>query len=388
MSEKYIQRLLLDSLDKRLQFRPLASFASETPPNNLSNGFRTKDPREITFVKLVGEHLGLPEDEINKILYGPNDGNDLENCFKEYYADLSPIAADVIDLTNAELQKHITGLKFSNNTQINAESLKSKDGKYSIVVHPPIAMYCWKISKLWATLFGNTSEHNFKHTTKLASKLMKSFWGGNINKVEIISILELDKDQTYFAGSMRENIEKFIIGHELGHILMDIAPDKFKGISNLMFSASQSAIDIIEKSYKILPKNDSIKFMSKDKLADKWRSEFVADFIGSFLTIQKAGDDQASKIRAYCAIDSSFSMLDMLENYFVVANKRIYPLSKHPPSILRLQMLRAMIRMNEWEYAFVFSNSMDDINRGILFELGLINSEYSKLAGIRIELND
>jgi hypothetical protein len=128
--------------------------------------------------------------------------------------------------------------------------------------------------------------------------------------------------------------------------------------------------------------------MSKDKLADKWRSEFVADFIGSFLTIQKAGDDQASKIRAYCAIDSSFSMLDMLENYFVVANKRIYPLSKHPPSILRLQMLRAMIRMNEWEYAFVFSNSMDDINRGILFELGLINSEYSKLAGIRIELND
>jgi hypothetical protein len=31
---------------------------------------------------------------------------------------------------------------------------------------------------------------------------------------------------------------------------------------------------------------------------------------------------------------------------------------------------------------------MDDINRGILFELGLINSEYSKLAGIRIELND
>ena len=131
---------------------------------------------------------------------------------------------------------------------------------------------------------------------------MNGFWRGNIQKVEIISILKLDKDQTYFAGTIRENTEKFIIGHEIGHILNDFTPNIFSSISNLMFSTSKTALDIIEHSYQI-PKKDSIKFLSKEQLADYWKSEFVADFIGSILTIESAGDNQASKIRAYCAID-------------------------------------------------------------------------------------
>jgi DNA-binding transcriptional MerR regulator len=164
---KEAQRMLTSFNQDSSYFNTYLSSSNNQRVNITPSGFTKKDPHEINFIKLAGEHLGLPEEEIKKILNSPNDESVLETCFKEYYAELLPIAANIIDLTSAELQKHITGLKFSNRTEINATSLKCKDGKYSIVVNPPIAMYCWKICKLYATLFGKENKNNFKHTAKL-----------------------------------------------------------------------------------------------------------------------------------------------------------------------------------------------------------------------------
>ncbi len=197
---------------------------------------------------------------------------------------------------------------------------------FRITINSGLMLFLHQMSKLVSSVVGVMDDHGIKETTKIpfsktvdaARSLMEAFWTQQLRPGLSFWMGDLSDSQNIFSAMTLANMERFVVGHELGHVACHLNPR----LDDLRAGRSIAAL---------------MKNIAGKHGAD-WGEEYAADIVGMRLVIELQGSDMM-RMTAYGAVELFFILLDMLEKYRIKTGGPA-EFGTHPPSELRFAVLR------------------------------------------------
>lgn len=278
--------------------------------------------------------LGLNEKIRAQILSSSLPREGLRMTVPQYVDQLLPHAAKRCGMDAPELRDRIIEINVTDRTEVNALTVSEKGGSvFRIYVNAGLFMFLYKMIKLFATRFGlmerpgeiiESPQLPLARYSTVAANLMTAYWSRSLSTTPGIEISELTDAQILLAGWFLVDAEKFVIAHELGHVILHLC---------------KNSVEEIEWSATVV---EHVIQVEKD-CAAKYRVELAADLLGLDLVMKNLSHKPPfERSMAFSACELIFVMRSMLDQYHGI-DKRY---SMHPPANLRLRNLRIAGKTN------------------------------------------
>lgn len=218
-----------------------------------------------------------------------------------------------------------------NSSIVNASAEWNKDRQsYMITMNGALSRLIYQVVKLISTRVGVMGIDGHKpvsprNTLESAigevRLLMDAFFDGRIMATHGYPLLELQRHQLQFIGRFSRDVDRFVLAHELGHIILMATRRQHSAYETMADLCRQVAMD------------------TNVVVADSWAEELAADNIGLHLTLQtrENGMDRAA---AFSSAELFCLIVGLLDRFFFVRHRSHPPLGTHPPGKIRLQILR------------------------------------------------
>lgn len=288
---------------------------------------------------------------------------------------LIPDVASCAGMSERQLRNSFSGL-----TIVPTESDASVNGwvafdsdRFHIAVNLALVDYFHQMAKIWATRFRpdsqdsdrhSSTDFSFDYTVEKTSELLEAFWTGTIHRTEPIPIEQLSNWQVSLAQTLCSDGERFILGHEFGHVMMHNSKGKF----DKLFEGYRQLVDMFDTSSDLLstlPRHHSIEDWSEEDIFNAWVKELVADTLGLKIALESKSALK-ERVATYWAAETYFISFQMLEQYYT-GRYDYYPLNSHPPAMIRLNALRLKANLSSIpEYAVELGESLEQIADDII----------------------
>lgn len=254
-----------------------------------------------------------------------------------YVAERSKIRKDV-------LERRLSNIRMVMQPDVNGFVTSSDDWEtFEIGINYGLMIFFHKIITLFSSrscltsIWGNGRpidypKQQIESIIPLARGLMQAFWQGTVLDAPWLHIGELNNNQIGIWSALLTRAERFVIGHEFGHIVIRISPTK----------ASEFDLGIELCKAFVTSKISKMNEHEKNLLERGWGEEIAADLIGLELSLYLANDHN-TRIFTYSAIELVFIMNKMLESFYKKIMGTDPPLDIHPPSSLRLNCMRTIV---------------------------------------------
>lgn len=276
------------------------------------------------------------------LLSEEKDNNAFDDIVHNLFKDLMPHFAVKVDIMEHELEKRFLSVGMSMIPALNGFTFSSDNWKtFEIRLCKPLMLFFYQMSKLLVSRMEGWDDKKVykrspvkpKETISLTRKLMRSFWEDNeliILKKEL-PIERFNKDQYAIIGNLITGTECFCVAHELGHVSMKLCSTNLTELED----ARAKAANLLETAYEVSGRD-------KEIVVGNWAEEFAADLIG----LELSTNAQAFNIMkefAYIGAESTFLMIDMLEDYYKKSTGVYPPIDTHPPGKARILNLRSTV---------------------------------------------
>ncbi len=197
---------------------------------------------------------------------------------------------------------------------------------FRITINSGLMMFLHQMAKMASSVVGVMDDKGIKEKTKIpfsktleaARALMEAFWTYQLRPGLTFWLGDLSENQVLFSSMMLVNMERYAVGHELGHVAC-----RLNGrVDDLRAGRSIAAL---------------MKDLAREHEED-WGEEYAADIIGLRLLMELQPSDMM-RLTAYGSAELFFILLDMLEKYRMKTRGRV-ELGTHPPAELRFAVLR------------------------------------------------
>jgi hypothetical protein len=169
-----------------------------------------------------------------------------------------------------------------------------------------------------------------------AQRLMQAFWEkGKSTKhffrTRGLSLMDLTKSQIDLAANLLHYADTFVVAHEFGHILMNVAAERVRRETLIAQAAKESMLQPALAQHKGYG----------DTALRNWTKEIAADLIGVNLC-RELSDSDVVRMVIHGSAMMSLVMCDMLEKYYRKVIGKALESNTHPPSSLRLDVLETL----------------------------------------------
>ncbi len=253
---------------------------------------------------------------------------------------------------NAKLEIHI-----SEEQIINGCTYPEDDGEgFTIEIAWGLLIFFHKIIKLFVSRMSVRDDDEIieetriseEHMLETSRRLLNGFFDGTIFNLPSIPLSNLTKSQILLSGYLLYFAELFVVGHELGHIIINTDLEKAKR-EILIASAST------EERNRTFLDDIGIEETKKEIAMRRWPRELAADMIGLQLCMQLY-DDFIGRMVIRASAGLIFITMILLENFHKKSKGSDYWIDiyryhnmpnhnemNHPPTCLRLEFLQAYI---------------------------------------------
>jgi hypothetical protein len=266
---------------------------------------------------------------------------DFQKMLEEMYDELAPFAAKKIGVELYDFNKK-SKISIDDTLIINGRTFSNDNWmSFEINIFSGFLIYIHKMNKVFISTMETASKSepnkfeipiiSLEDMISIATNLISAYWKLSIFSVPSVPFKDLTELQIEIAGRLNRYAELFLVGHELGHVILNKNPS-------------------IAKDYQI---DFDEKIDSGTK--EKWTEEHLADLLGLELCLQ-LGDEWAEygltdqNRLTYLAIEVLFLSQDLLLRY-ISKDGHINYNDTHPPSYSRLVVIRDYIKKNvnpEW----------------------------------------
>lgn len=302
---------------------------SETPSGNSIVGQMLKEQMEVLERMSIKERITWIEVKYNEILV-------------RIFGNLLPHAANAIGLTSEVLQNHVKSVTVMFTPLINARR-DPQSGAIQVYVGL-MSFFHTMITVLMARLGLGILERGtaprivyhpqvpFENACALALRVMNDFYDGKLCEArpEGTLLRELTHYQVRFWGLFLDYSESFVVAHEIGHLALLICPDKMD--LDVALAVSQA----------VLRGQADMSEGERRRNLEMWTDEIAADLFALRL-LPTLAEDNFQRILAYSSAELVFLLMDMLEQFCRRVKGISPPIGDHPPSNIRLSMLRLAV---------------------------------------------
>lgn len=259
--------------------------------------------------------------------------------------EMVPFATAQAGLGSQGLRRRITVRESVLNTRLNATTKRLDDGTFTVELNAGLTLLANRLADLFVAHLG------FMGPTG------KPIEGGVINEVEFHDELrellatywsndrlyrpfhfELDRRQSFtsnhsdYAALLFEGTHRFVIGHELGHLILMTTKKEVPAYSKLVQVATANRSKIPEEALPLF-----------DSYARRWAEELTCDRLGLTLT----GDyfratQRLGMTQVFNSAELLLITLGLLESS-IKLSEREAALNSHPPASERLRILRIWV---------------------------------------------
>ncbi len=247
-----------------------------------------------------------------------------------------------------EVRRYLKNVGLDDTLRVSAHTVSEDNGQtFEIKLSTGLLLFHHQMLKLFVsrmTVVGDGNE--VVDETKIsndemlsyAKRLMQAFWeekGGsreNFFRVPGFTFRRLTESQIELAANFLHYADMFVVAHEFGHILINVAPDRVKREIRIVEGAKESMI----RPVLIEQERHENTIIIQD-----WMNEITADLIGVRLCRELSANDVVRMV-IYSSAMMSLVMCDMLENYYRKLTGTSWEYRTHPPSCLRLDVLQTL----------------------------------------------
>lgn len=165
-----------------------------------------------------------------------------------------------------------------------------------------------------------------------ARRLVAAYWNGEIMDTAGIGLEKLTENQMLLAAHLLHYAESFIVGHELGHALVELRPESVGREIGAAFAylVTEPRECIVEAGF---PSDRT------DRILRDWSKEMVADLLGLELCLELASEG-IPRVLVWSAADWVLALFTMLELYKARQDGSRMGSERHPPAQQRHRFLR------------------------------------------------
>ena len=277
----------------------------------------------------------------------------LNHLAVERLKEVIPFAAKFADVPVKNLEQSITQISVLDDLLINGYTWSPDGDHFNIEINVGLSVFCAQVANVFISFIGRIDSSGQRRGNGLISKneaasqikkLIQTYVAGQ-PYYELPSA-ELERELMLFSVSLHGGIESFVVGHELGHVIISVSK---KGRE-----FNQLAIGLMMEQ---LVKIKSLE--NPGELANQWGTEVAADLIGLMSILQEGPPDYYSAIELFFIIcellEEEKHIQDVLEIYnayeaagqdthqldALLKNKNPF-LKTHPPAAMRLNFLRQL----------------------------------------------
>lgn len=302
-------------------------------------------------------YLDSIKDRFQKDFGVENDPHRLEDSvLKDKLAMLLPHVATRLRTTEHDLRKRLE-IYLSKEPIINGCTFSEDNWKtFKIEIAWGLLIFFHKMIKLFLSRMNVRDDDGIIEATCISEedmvetsrKLMIGFWDGTIFTTPSFPLTKMTKSQIELSSYLLHFGEEFVIGHELGHIIINSDPEKAKR-EILIASAST------DERNRALLDDIGIEKSKKETAIKRWPYELAADMIGLQLCLQER-DDFIGRMTIRASAELLFVTMVLLEEFYKMSRGRDYwvdiyryqnkPYHKemhHPPTSLRLEFIQAYV---------------------------------------------
>lgn len=258
--------------------------------------------------------------------------------------ELLPIAAKEVGISKTELEKRLIGRRFVFNADLNG-STSSTDrwATFDIQINLGLTQFYFHMVKMFATRIGvmgtatNAAEGSritFDRTVQDTKDLMRAFFDSHLLSHQGMPIIDLSKNQLIIADKILREIKIFVLAHEFGHIVIHAKGARADELESATYIVNQ-----------ILMGTSQTPEGEMARVKESWSEEIAADLIGVKLSLARHNNDM-DRILAYSSSELFFIILNMLETFYARSYGQPPSVGTHPPSKIRLDVLRLAARDN------------------------------------------
>lgn len=273
-------------------------------------------------------------------------------------------AAAKLGVPTEDLSNRLTTVRSFPNPQVNASTSSTDDWRtVTIGVNLGLMLFFHKMIKVFISRFGVIDQDSSRQESSIAlgrtaamgQRLMKAFWDGTLINEPGFPLEEFSKEQFLLGMNCLDAAETFVIGHELGHAVINCFPGTLSHVP-IGQSLAESAIDTGPISVPI---------EHRARLIREWGEEFSADYFGLAVTVSSCANPVQKEITLW-AIEMALVQMDMLEQFYRQRTGQRPPLGSHPPSKVRRIALRAALGKNTPKGILAMMDGIVDIGHQIL----------------------
>lgn len=254
---------------------------------------------------------------------------------------LIPYTATKVRMEPDVLKNCILNVSMIMDPEVNGFARSSDNWKtFEIGINIGLMIFLHKMIKVFASRIGvmgdeghpvENPEIPFENTISVAKRLMKAYWDQNLLSTMGFQVMQLSEEQMNISSHLLHHAECFVVAHEFGHIVINLHQAEVKELN--------IGIEVVRG---ILEGISDLSETSKHQLTRQWGQEIGADLIGLQLVLELGKTDH-DKILIYSAAELVFILQNMLETFYEKNIGENLPLGSHPPSQMRLAVLRSIV---------------------------------------------
>jgi hypothetical protein len=282
----------------------------------------------------------------------------LKQMVADMFEKLVPGVCLYLKIGRQELTNRLT-VKFLDNPIMNAGVVWDRELNFEVSINAGLMLFFNRMINVLATRCGFVDDYGqvvqephipFDMTVSMARNLMESFWEGE-NPAYVDTELHSKGQFTISTGWLYCS-ERFIIAHELAHVMEVLAENGIGGRAN---------------EYRELVESWSSGIGEEP---GTWGNEYLADGFGCWI-LEFCGalySDKWIKDFGWVGAQLALIMSYMLEEFHRQFYNKEPDLNNHPPSSLRIIMLRAFGSLHKSHYELQHAETIQKTAQEIVNE--------------------
>lgn len=291
----------------------------------------------------------------------------INRLLDEHRRLLLPFVAARTRMPLADLAKRFTAIRTIPIPDVNGTVRSSDNGRTFVVeIYSGLLSFISKVVNAFAARTISHQGHaviassvfDEQRSIRLIEKLLDAFWSGKVDQMPGFEFLHLDDIQQRVGEDLLTSSVEFVVAHELGHIVLDVAREEVSPSAWFKERASHM-VGAIAGGYQF---SSSI-----DVVTANWAVEFAADVMGLNLLMDMYRSD-GIRLKTYQGCEFFLIVAGLLSLYRAYRTNDAVFSDTHPDGVLRLSVLRDVVRGSP-KSIFKFGEICETVTKGWLDEI-------------------
>src|SRR5271165_687836 len=270
-------------------------------------------------------------------------------------------------LSTGALSKRLAPIEFIQTHRFNGFAKVDADGESKIAINANVYASLYRFAVMTQYTYYTEDfvmgEWQFGFLSRVqevgkdARRLLEELASGTLYDEHGVAPTDLTNLQRWQASGLASRAERFIVGHEIAHIALALAPSSpiqrgwatarcstlvDEGIQphEVYRAIATGSIDVVSDISKL-------PVSSKESVARHWAEEIAADAIALDLSVSTEGDEYGRR-RAVLGAELDLAIGAMLEAYLKTVHNKDVSVDTHPPCYWRLGILREYVTAHGW----------------------------------------